>query len=75
MVVFVRRSGATHWLSAGQTVVFDWLLSAAGHDISTAQLASALQLSGADEIADLCTCLTRLESLGLVVRQAQASVR
>jgi hypothetical protein len=75
VVVFVHRSGATHWLSAGQVVVFDLLRSMAVHAVCTAQLASALELNCAAEIADLCGCLTQLESIGLVVRHAQASAR
>jgi hypothetical protein len=73
MVVFVGRSGATHWLSAGQVVVFDRLRSEPLHPSTAAQLAAALELNGADEIADLCACLTQLESIGLVARQPQAS--
>lgn len=75
MVVFVPHSGATHWLSAGQVVVFDGLRSAVTDLSTTTQLASALELGGSDEIADLCACLAQLESIGLVVRDGPVSAR
>lgn len=67
VVVFVRCSGATHWLNPALAVILD-RLRAADRALSELQLAAELELAGADDAADLRSCLIELEALGLVTR-------